>query len=48
MRVVDFVMGRIFRDLDRKIASLQEIRDSFRQANVSIYGEQLARLLKEW
>lgn len=48
MRVVDLVMRRIFGNLDRQIANLQEIRDSFRQANVEIYGEQLASLLNEW
>lgn len=48
MSALDFIMGRIFRNFDRQLGSLKEIRDSYRQANVEIYGEELAGLLNEW
>jgi hypothetical protein len=38
----------IFRDLDRPMAQLREVRDSYRAMNVEIYGEKLARLLNDW
>lgn len=48
MRPVQHLMGWLFGALDRPLDRLQEIRDSYRQMNVEIYGEQLARLLNEW
>ncbi|TWJ19077.1 hypothetical protein [Geobacter argillaceus] len=34
-----------FTRLDHQIGKFRAIRDSYREANVQIYGEQLARLL---
>lgn len=48
MRLADFFRGGIFCQLDRSIERLQEIRDSYRELNVQIYGEQLARMLNDW
>lgn len=48
MKLIDFFVGRTFRNFDRSIEQLQEIRDSYRQLNIEIYGEQLAALLNDW
>lgn len=48
MKLVGLLMNRIFAPLDHQIEELQQIRDSFREMNVEIYGEQLARLLNDW
>lgn len=48
MRLINFFFGRIFRDIDQPMERLREIRDSYRELNVEIYGEQLARILNEW
>ena len=37
-----------FASLDRSIWRLKEIRDSYRELNVRLYGEELANLLNEW
>lgn len=37
-----------FGALDRPIEKLQEIRDSYRAMNVTIYGEEMAKLLNDW
>lgn len=34
--------------LDRSIGKLKEIRDSYREMNVHIYGEELAKILNDW
>lgn len=34
--------------LDEPIVKLREIRDSYRELNIDIYGEQLASLLNDW
>ena len=34
--------------LDRPIEKLKEIRDSYREMNVTIYGEEMAKLLNDW
>lgn len=40
--------GADLRNLDRPIDRLKEIRDSYRQLNIAIYGEELASLLNDW
>ena len=36
-----------FSEIDRQIAKLKELRDSYRAANVAHYGEHLAALLND-
>lgn len=36
-----------FTELDKQIAKLKELRDSYRAANRAYYGEQLAALLDD-
>ncbi|WP_243373278.1 hypothetical protein [Geotalea sp. SG265] len=36
-----------FSELDRQIAKLRELRDSYREANISYYGKELAALLDD-
>lgn len=36
-----------FSELDRQIAKVRELRDSYRAANIAHYGEQLAALLDD-
>ena len=48
MRVMNRLFGKLFRRIDLPMEKLQEIRDSYRELNVEIYGEQLARILNEW
>ena len=36
-----------FSELDRQIAKIKELRDSYRAANRAYYGEQLAALLDD-
>jgi hypothetical protein len=40
--------GPLFSEIDRPLETLREIRDSYREMNVEIYGEQLARVLNDW
>jgi hypothetical protein len=40
--------GPDFRVLDGPISRLKEIRDSYREMNIAIYGEELASLLNDW
>ena len=40
--------GRAFGELDQSIVRLKEIRDSYREMNIAIYGEEIAKLLNEW
>ncbi|WP_198013124.1 hypothetical protein [Citrifermentans bremense] len=47
MKLIDFFAGRTFSNFDRSLEQLQGIRDSYRQMNVQIYGEQLAALLND-
>jgi hypothetical protein len=42
------LLGRLFSEIDRPLEALREIRDSYREMNVEIYGEQLARVLNDW
>ncbi|WP_162604611.1 MULTISPECIES: hypothetical protein [Geomonas] len=48
MKAINYLFGRLFHDMDRPLEKLREIRDSYRELNVEIYGEQLARILNEW
>ncbi|WP_198419423.1 hypothetical protein [Geomonas terrae] len=48
MKAINYLFGRLFNDMDRPLERLREIRDSYRELNVEIYGEQLARILNEW
>ena len=48
MRLIDFFTKGAFHKFDRSLGQLQEIRDSYRQLNIEIYGEQLAALLNDW
>lgn len=48
MKLVDFFAGGLFGELDKSLEQLQEIRDSYRQLNIEIYGEQLAGILNDW
>jgi len=48
MRLVNFVLAGAFFKLDKPMEKLQEIRDSYRQLNVEIYGEEMARMLNDW
>ena len=36
-----------FTELDKQIAKIKELRDSYRAANRAFYGEQLAALLDD-
>ncbi|MBI1920591.1 MAG: hypothetical protein HYS23_05880 [Geobacter sp.] len=36
-----------FSELDRQIAKMRDLRDSYRAANLAYYGEQLAALLDD-
>jgi hypothetical protein len=36
-----------FSELDRQITKLRELRDSYRKANISYYGKELAALLDD-
>ena len=38
----------LFRETDKALEGLREIRDSYRALNVEIYGEQMASLLNDW
>lgn len=40
--------GPEFKLLDQPIGRLKEIRDSYLELNVDIYGEELASLLNDW
>ena len=40
--------GPDFSELDRSIARLRVIRDSYRVLNIEIYGEEIANLLNDW
>jgi hypothetical protein len=42
------IFGSFFREIDRPIGVLREVRDSYRAMNVEIYGETLAKLLNDW
>jgi len=42
------ILASFFREIDRPIMKLREVRDSYRAMNVEIYGEALARLLNDW
>ena len=48
MRLISFIFERIFLGIDQPMERLQEVRDSYREINVEIYGEQLAGLLNDW
>jgi len=48
MRLINRYFGRLFRQLDEPILKLEEIRDSYRQLNVEIYGEDMARILNDF
>jgi hypothetical protein len=49
MRLVTrLLLGRFFRDLDRPMENLREIRDSYRAINVEIYGARVASMLNDW
>ena len=49
MRLLRLIFaGRAFGELDQSIGRLKEIRDSYRQMNVEIYGEEMAKLLNDW
>lgn len=43
MKLMSYVFCLFFRDLDRPIARLQGVRDSYRLLNVNIYHEEMAR-----
>jgi hypothetical protein len=43
-----FFGGSVIDQLDRSIARLKELRDSYRALNVEIYGEEIAKLLNDW
>jgi len=43
MKLMSCIFCLFFRDLDRPIARLQGIRDSYRLLNVNIYHEEMAR-----
>ncbi len=48
MKIPFFGMKLIdFSELDRQIAKMKELRDSYREANRAIYGEYLAALLDD-
>jgi hypothetical protein len=40
--------GPDFKPLEQPIGKLKEIRDSYRELNIDIYGEEIARLLNDW
>ena len=40
--------GPDFSVLDGPISRLKEIRDSYREMNIVIYGEELVSLLNDW
>ena len=42
------ILSSFFREIDRPMDDLREVRDSYRAMNVEIYGETLARLLNDW
>ncbi|MBJ6801080.1 hypothetical protein [Geomonas propionica] len=48
MKLLDLLFGGPFGRFDRSLGQLQEIRDSYHQLNIEIYGEQLAALLNDW
>ena len=48
MRVANLLYRLLFGELDSSITRLQEIRDSYRQLNVEIYGEEMASILNDW
>jgi hypothetical protein len=48
MRVAKLLYRVLFGELDHSITRLQEIRDSYRQLNVEIYGEEMASILNDW
>lgn len=48
MKVANLLHRLLFGELDRSITRLQEIRDSYRQLNVEIYGEEMASILNDW
>lgn len=48
MKLINHLYGKLFSGIDRPLERLQEIRNSYRELNVEIYGEQLARILNEW
>lgn len=48
MRVANLLYRLLFGELDNSITRLQEIRDSYRQLNVEIYGEEMASILNDW
>lgn len=48
MKLFGYHIGVIdFTALDHQIGKFREIRDSYRAANIRIYGAELARLLDE-
>lgn len=48
MKVINRLIGMLFGRMDRPLDRLEEIRDSYRELNIEIYGEQLARMLNDW
>ena len=42
------LFGSLFREIDRPMEMLREVRDSYRAMNVLIYGEKLASILNDW
>jgi hypothetical protein len=47
-RLSRMTFSRFFSGIDRPIARLREVRDSYRALNVEIYGEEMARFLNDW
>ena len=47
-RLARMIFSRFFSEIDRPIAKLREVRDSYRALNVGIYGEEMARFLNDW
>ena len=49
MRLLRLIFGGPeFSSLNAPIEKLKGIRDSYRAINVSIYGEEMAKLLNDW
>ena len=47
-RLRGMVCRWLFSGIDQPIVMLREVRDSYREMNVEIYGKELARLLNDW
>lgn len=48
MNVINYLFGKLFCRMDRPLERLQEIRDSYRELNIEIYGEKMAEMLNDW